>query len=171
MKKLSKILMAVIIPAAVLVSTLAYEQYLSSQKSIVVLATTTSTYDSGLLDYLMPKFENKTGVEVHVISVGTGQAIETAKRGDADLVLVHSKKLELEFVNSTYGIHRVGVMYNDFILIGPTTDPAEINVALPSAPLSAILLKASVAFDRLFIRAGSFVGPIIMKSLYITPTL
>jgi len=117
----------VVLIALSVVTVFAYEQYSSSQKSVVVLATTTSTYDSGLLDYLMPKFENKTGVEVHVISVGTGQAIETAKRGDADLVLVHSKKLELEFINSTYGIHRLGVMYNDFIVIGPTTDPAGIN--------------------------------------------
>jgi len=120
-------LIAFIILAFVVASVFAYEQYLSSQKSVVVLATTTSTYDSGLLDYLMPKFESKYGVSVHIISVGTGQAIETAKRGDADLVLVHSKKLELEFTNSTYGIHRVGVMYNDFIIIGPTNDSAGIN--------------------------------------------
>jgi len=139
MKKLSKILMAVIIPAAVLVSTLAYEQYLSSQKSIVVLATTTSTYDSGLLDYLIPQFESKYNVEVHIISVGTGQAIETAKRGDADLVLVHSKSLELDFINSTYGIHRVGVMYNDFIILGPINDPAGING----------LINATEAFQRI----------------------
>jgi len=95
--------------------------------SPILLATTTSTYDSGLLDYLMPKFESKYNVKVNIISVGTGQAIETAKRGDADLVLVHSKKLELEFINSTFGIHRVGIMYNDFMIIGPASDPAEIK--------------------------------------------
>lgn len=127
MKKTSKILIVVAAVAIAVVSVLAYEQYVSSQKSVVVLATTTSTYDSGLLDYLMPHFESKYGVSVHLISVGTGQAIETAKRGDADLVLVHSKKLELEFINSTYGIHRVGVMYNDFLIIGPSNDPAGIN--------------------------------------------
>jgi len=127
MKKPSKILIAIIILAVAVVSVLASEQYLSSQKSVIVLATTTSTYDSGLLDYLMPKFESKYGVEVHIISVGTGQAIEIAKRGDADLVLVHSKKLELEFINSAYGIHRVGVMYNDFMVIGPMSDPARIK--------------------------------------------
>jgi len=127
MKKPSKILIAIIILTVAVVSVLAYEQYLSSQKSVIVLATTTSTYDSGLLNYLMPKFESKYHAEVHIISVGTGQAIETAKRGDADLVLVHSKKLELEFINSTYGIHRVGVMYNDFMIIGPMSDPAGIK--------------------------------------------
>jgi len=117
----------VIILAVSVVSVFAYEKYMRSQGSVVVLATTTSTYDSGLLDYLMPTFESGYGISVHVISVGTGQAIETAKRGDADLVLVHSKKLELEFINSTYGIHRVGVMYNDFTIIGPISDPAGTN--------------------------------------------
>jgi tungstate transport system substrate-binding protein len=115
------------ITLVIIIGMLAYEQYLCSQKSIIVLTTTTSTYDSGLLDYLMPKFESKYGVEVHIISVGTGQAIEMAKRGDADLVLVHSRQIELEFVNSTYGIHRVGVMYNDFVIIGPANDPAGVS--------------------------------------------
>lgn len=127
MKKPSKILIAIIIVAVAIMGVFAYEQFLHSQKSIIVLATTTSTYDSGLLDYLMPKFEAEYNAEVHIISVGTSQAIETAKRGDADLVLVHSKKLELEFINSTYGIHRVGVMYNDFMIIGSASDPAGIN--------------------------------------------
>ncbi len=127
MKKPSKILIAIITVAVTLISTLAYEQYAGSQKSIIMLATTTSTYDSGLLDYLMPIFQSKFNAEVRIISVGTGQAIETAKRGDADLILVHSRQLELEFVNSTYGIHRVGVMYNDFVIIGPISDPAGIN--------------------------------------------
>jgi len=127
MKKPSKILIAFIILAVALVSVLAYEQYLGSQKSVIVLATTTSTVDSGLLDYLIPRFENKCNVEVHVLSLGTGEAIETAKRGDADLTLVHSKTLELNFTDSGYGIHRVGIMYNDFIIIGPTDDPAGIN--------------------------------------------
>ncbi|MGQ9759623.1 MAG: substrate-binding domain-containing protein [Candidatus Methanomethylicaceae archaeon] len=106
---------------------LAYEQYANAQKSVVVLATTTSVYDSGLLDYLIPKFESKYNTEVRVISVGTGQAIEIARRGDADLLLVHSRQLELEFVNSAYGVHRVCIMYNDFVIIGPKEDPAKIN--------------------------------------------
>ena len=120
-------MIALLILVVAVVGVFAYEQYTRSQKSIIVLATTTSTYDSGLLDYLMPIFQEKYNLEVHIISVGTGQAIETAKRGDADLVLVHSRQLELEFVNSTYGIHRVGVMYNDFLIIGPMEDSAGIN--------------------------------------------
>jgi len=127
MKNPSKILTAVVVVAIAVVSLIAYEQYLSYQKSVVVLATTTSTYDSGLLDHLMPHFQSQYNIEVRIISVGTGQAIAIAQNGSADLVLVHSKKYELEFVNSTYGIHRVGIMYNDFLIIGPTSDPAEIN--------------------------------------------
>jgi len=127
MEKSAKVLAVIILLAIFVMGVFAYEQYLRSQKSVVVLATTTSTFDSGLLDYLMPKFESKYGAEVHIISVGTGQAIEIVKKGDADLVLVHSKKLELEFINSTYGVHRVGVMYNDFIIIGPISDPAGIK--------------------------------------------
>lgn len=119
--------MIAIILAVIVVSVFAYEQYQSSQLSVLVLATTTSTYDSGLLDYLIPKFESKYNIDVHILSLGTGQSIDTAKRGDADLTLVHSKTLELNFTASGYGIHRVGVMYNDFIIIGPTTDPAGIS--------------------------------------------
>ena len=127
MKKPSIILVAIITLVVVVAGVFAYEQYMNSQKSIIILATTTSTYDSGLLDYLMPEFESGYNAEVQILSNGTGEAIEIAKRGDADLVLVHSKKLELEFINSTYGIHRVGVMYNDFLIIGPIDDPAGIN--------------------------------------------
>lgn len=127
MRRPSKILIAILIPMIAIVGVFAYEQYTRSQKSIIVLATTTSTYDSGLLEYLTPIFQEKYNAEVHIISVGTGQALETAKRGDADLVLVHSRQLELEFINSGYGVHRVGVMYNDFIIIGPAGDPAGIN--------------------------------------------
>jgi len=91
------------------------------------LATTTSTYESGLLDYLTPVFEKKFNVKVEIISVGTGQALEIAKRGDADLVLVHARELEEAFVGDGYGVHRVGVMYNDFVIIGPISDPAGVK--------------------------------------------
>jgi len=93
----------------------------------LLLATTTSTYESGLLDYLIPFFEQKYSARVYAIFVGSGQAIEIAKRGDADVVLVHSKELEESFVEEDYGVHRVGVMYNDFVIIGPRKDPAHVN--------------------------------------------
>jgi len=128
MEKRSKILIAIAVMAVVLVSIFAYEAYqISTVRSVLVLSTTTSTVDSGLLDYLLPQFESKYKIDVQYLSLGTGQAIDTAKRGDADLVLVHSKTQELNFTASGYGIHRVGVMYNDFIIIGPANDPAGTN--------------------------------------------
>jgi len=151
MKKPSKILISLLILMVAVVGVFAYEQYTRSQKSVIVLATTTSTYDSGLLDYLMPIFQEKYNVEVHIISVGTGQAIETAKRGDADLVLVHSRQLELEFVNSTYGIHRVGVMYNDFMIIGPTSDPAGINGLANATEAFRRIAEAGAKGNAIFI--------------------
>jgi tungstate transport system substrate-binding protein len=127
LKKPSKLFIGILALVITIVGVHAYEQHLKTQKSIIFLATTTSTYDSGLLDYLIPIFENEHNAKVYIIPTGTGQAIETAKRGNVDLVLVHSRQHELDFLNSTYGIHRVGVMYNDFIIIGPIDDPAGVN--------------------------------------------
>ena len=87
------------------------------------MATTTSTYDSGLLDYLLPVFEAKYGTEVKVISAGTGQALELGSRGDADVVLVHSPTDEERFVSEGFGVKRHCLMYNDFVLLGPKKDP------------------------------------------------
>jgi tungstate transport system substrate-binding protein len=151
----------------------AYEEYM--RKSVIVLATTTSTYDSGLLDYLMPVFERKYNVKVHIISVGTGQAIEAAKRGDVDLVLVHSRQLELEFVNSTYGFHRVGVMYNDFVIIGPASDPAGINGLVNATEAFRRIAEAGAKGDAIFIsradRSGTNMLELsIWSRLGITPS-
>ncbi len=126
MKNLFKILIIILL---IIIGVHFYEIF-SNQKPIIVLATTTSIYDSGLLDYLLPIFENKYNFRIHVISVGTGQAIEIAKRGDVDLIIVHSKELELDFINSGYGIHRVALMYNDFVIVGPLNDPAEIGKSI-----------------------------------------
>jgi tungstate transport system substrate-binding protein len=177
MRKPSKILIGIIGLMIVIVGVLAYEQYLRGfQKSIIVLATTTSTYDSGLLDYLMPIFERKYNAEVHIISVGTGQAIETAKRGDADLVLVHSRQLELEFVNSTYGIHRVGVMYNDFVIIGPTSDSAGINGLANATEAFRRIADAGAKGNAIFISRADKSGTnmlelSIWKRLGMTPSI
>jgi tungstate transport system substrate-binding protein len=98
---------------------------LAQEKSIVV-ASTTSTEDSGLFGYLLPIFKDKTGITVKVIAQGTGQALDTARRGDADVVFVHAKPAEEKFVAEGYGVKRFDVMYNDFVLIGPKTDPAGV---------------------------------------------
>jgi tungstate transport system substrate-binding protein len=99
---------------------------LSQDKSIVV-ASTTSTQDSGLFQYLLPRFKEKTGIDVKVVAQGTGQALETARRGDADVVFVHAKAQEEKFVADGYGVKRYPVMYNDFVLIGPKQDPAGVK--------------------------------------------
>ncbi len=90
----------------------------------LILATTTSTQDSGLLDYLLPVFEEQYEIEVDVIAVGTGQAIELGRNGDADIILVHARACEDAFVEEGYGTARYEVMYNDFIVVGPPDDPA-----------------------------------------------
>ena len=99
---------------------------LAQDKSIVV-ASTTSTQDSGLFEYLLPIYKQKTGVTVKVISQGTGQALDTGRRGDADVVWVHAKSAEEKFLAEGQGVKRIPVMYNDFVLIGPKSDPAGIK--------------------------------------------
>ncbi len=90
-------------------------------------ASTTSTQNSGLLDYILPLFEKKTGIKVDVVAVGTGAAIEIGKRGDADVVFVHAKEQELKAVEEGYFVNRHDVMYNDFVIIGPSNDPVKIK--------------------------------------------
>ncbi|OWZ83399.1 substrate-binding domain-containing protein [Natranaerobius trueperi] len=97
-----------------------------SESEVLTLATTTSTEDSGLLDELLPIFEDETGYRVDVIAVGTGQALEIGRSGDADILLVHAKGLEKEFVEDGYGTKRYPVMYNDFVVLGPSKDPAAV---------------------------------------------
>lgn len=101
-------------------------QALAQEKSIVV-ASTTSTQDSGLFEYLLPIFQQKTGIAVKVIAQGTEQALDTGRRGDADVVFVHAKSAEEKFLAEGQGVKRYPVMYNDFILIGPKSDPAGIK--------------------------------------------
>jgi tungstate transport system substrate-binding protein len=98
----------------------------ADEKSIVV-ASTTSTQDSGLFKHILPLFKAKTGVDVKVIAQGTGQALDTARRGDADVVFVHAKSAEEKFIAEGFGVKRRPVMYNDFVLIGPRSDPASVK--------------------------------------------
>lgn len=102
------------------------------QESIIVQSTT-STQNSGLYDYILPSFEKKTGIKVHVVAVGTGQAIKNAMRCDGDVLLVHAKPAEEKFVADGYGVRRYDVMYNDFVIVGPASDPARI-AGFKSAP-------------------------------------
>lgn len=93
----------------------------------ITVSSTTSTTDSGLFEHLLPAFKAKTGIEVRVVSQGTGQALDTGRRGDADVVFVHAKAQEQNFVTEGFGVERKPVMYNDFVLIGPKADPAGIK--------------------------------------------
>src|SRR3990172_10382288 len=93
----------------------------------IICASTTSTENSGLFAYILPMFEKKTGIKVKVVARGTGAAIEMGKRGDADVVFVHAKEQELKAVEEGYFVNRHDVMYNDFVIIGPPTDPAKVK--------------------------------------------
>jgi tungstate transport system substrate-binding protein len=97
-----------------------------AQQRYVTVASTTSTEQSGLFKHLLPLFERKTGIQVRVVALGTGQALDMGKRGDADVVFVHARTLEEKFVAEGFGVKRLEVMYNDFVLIGPKTDPAKV---------------------------------------------
>jgi tungstate transport system substrate-binding protein len=98
-----------------------------SQDRSIVAASTTSTEDSGLFGYILPLFKAKTGIDVKVVALGTGQALDTGRRGDADVVFVHAKQAEEKFLAEGFGVKRYPVMYNDFILVGPDNDPAGIR--------------------------------------------
>ncbi|MGY8871661.1 MAG: substrate-binding domain-containing protein [Pseudomonadales bacterium] len=102
----------------------------SATENIIRLATTTSTYNSGLLDKLLPVFEQKYGVKVHVIAVGTGKALRMGREGDVDLVMTHAPAAEKAFIDQGFGIEAKSVMYNDFVVVGPANDPAKIKDGL-----------------------------------------
>jgi len=110
------------IAAGILIGSFAF-----SQDRSIVVASTTSTEDSGLFGHILPLFKAKTGIDVKVIAQGTGQALDTARRGDADVVFVHARSAEEQFLAEGFGVKRYPVMYNDFILVGPKNDPAGVK--------------------------------------------
>ena len=139
------------------------------QKNII-LATTTSTQDSGLLDVLIPIFEKKTGYFVKTIAVGSGQAMAMGQKGEADVMLVHSPDAEKKFVEGGYGVNRRLIMHNDFIIIGPVDDPAKIK----GIKASAEALKKIAAAGSLFVSRGDNSGThakekVLWKQAEITP--
>jgi tungstate transport system substrate-binding protein len=99
---------------------------LAADDDFIIVQSTTSTQNSGLFEHILPKFTEKTGVEVRVVAVGTGQALKNARNGDGDVVLVHSKPDEEKFVAEGWGVKRHDVMYNDFVIVGPNADPARV---------------------------------------------
>jgi tungstate transport system substrate-binding protein len=117
--------------------------------TFITVQSTTSTQNSGLLDDLLPKFTEKTGIEVRVVAVGTGQAIKNARNGDGDVLLVHARAAEKKFVAEGHGVKRFDLMYNDFVIVGPAADPAKVGgMTDATAALRRIAAARSVFASR-----------------------
>src|ERR1700738_2793196 len=132
----------------VLVASLAFFGSAFAQERAITVASTTSTEQSGLFGYLLPRFTQATGIGVKVVAVGTGQALDIGRRGDADVVFVHDKPAEAKFMAGGQGVKRLDVMYNDFIIVGPKSDPAHIA---GDKDVVEALRKISVTKAALFI--------------------
>jgi tungstate transport system substrate-binding protein len=129
-------------------------KFVAADDQRIILQSTTSAQHSGLYDYLIPLIAKDTGIKVHVVAVGTGQAISNAKNCDGDLLLVHSKKDEDQFVKDGYGLYREDLMYNDYVLIGPSDDPVGVSA---SETIDAALLKF-LDQDAIFVSRGDDSG-------------
>ena len=137
----------------------------------LILATTTSTQDSGLLDVLVPMFEKESGYTVKTVAVGSGQAIEQGSRGDADVLLVHSPAAEMAMVSAGDGIERTLVMHNDFIIVGPSADPAGLkSVTLTSDAMTAISSKQATFISRGDNSGTNALELKLWKAINVTPT-
>lgn len=128
---------------------------LAQEGRFIVVSSTTSTQDSGLFGHILPLFKARTGIEVRVVSQGTGQALDTGRRGDADVVFVHAKAQEEKFVAEGFGVERKPVMYNDFVLIGPKADPAGIRGTKDIAAALKAIREKGVAFVSRGDRSGT----------------
>jgi tungstate transport system substrate-binding protein len=124
----------------------AITQPATGQDQFITVASTTSTENSGLFEHLLPIFEGETGIDVRVVAVGTGQAIELAERGDADVLFVHHKPSEEQFVAEGYGVERQDVMYNDFVIVGPASDPAGVKGMKDAAAALDKIAEAEAPF-------------------------
>lgn len=126
-----------------------------AQNKHITVASTTSTEQSGLFKHLLPIFEKKTGIDVRVVALGTGQALDMGRRGDADVVFVHAKPLEEKFVAEGHGVERQEVMYNDFILVGPKSDPAKVAGAKDIVGALERIAQAKARFASRGDRSGT----------------
>lgn len=117
---------------------------LSADRNFIVVQSTTSTQNSGLFELILPKFRAKSGIEVRVVAVGTGQALKNGRNGDGDVVLVHARAAEDRFIADGFGVERRDVMYNDFVMIGPPSDPAGIQ-GMKDAPAALARIAAAKA--------------------------
>lgn len=118
----------------------------AAAQQFITVASTTSTENSGLFGHILPIFQAETGIEVRVIAQGTGQALETGRRGDADVVFVHARAQEEKFVAEGWGVQRFDVMYNDFVIVGPAEDPAGLKAATSAADAMAKIAASGASF-------------------------
>lgn len=132
--------------AALLVALGTFNVFAAPKQKNIILATTTSTQDSGLLDVLIPMFEKETGYFVKTIAVGSGQAMAMGQKGEADVLLVHSPDAEKKFIEEGYGVNRRLVMHNDYIIVGPGTDPAKIKGVKSSTEALKVIAKVNALF-------------------------
>ena len=143
-----------LIRALLLLSTLfAFSGH--AQQRYITVASTTSTEQSGLFKHLLPIFEKKTGIQVRVVALGTGQALDMGRRGDADVVFVHARPLEEKFVAEGFGVRRHEVMYNDFVLIGPKADPAKVAAGKDAVAALKRIFEIKAAFISRGDRSGT----------------
>jgi tungstate transport system substrate-binding protein len=137
----------------------------AAQDKTIIVASTTSTEDSGLFRHILPLFKTKTGIDVKVVAQGTGQALDTARRGDADVVFVHAKAAEEAFLAQGFGVKRYPVMYNDFVLIGPTKDPAGIAGSKDIVAALKVLHDRQITFVSRGDRSGTHLAELALWKL------
>jgi tungstate transport system substrate-binding protein len=150
-------LSARLVRLACLILALAFAPSALAQRFITV-ASTTSTEQSGLFKHLLPIFEQKTGIEVRIVALGTGQALDLARRGDADVVFVHARSAEEEFLREGQGVQRFPVMYNDFVIVGPKSDPAGIARGADAPGALRKIKNATAAFVSRGDRSGTHIA-------------
>lgn len=138
-----------------LIACLAWASATAGAAGTIVVASTTSTDQSGLFTHILPRFTAATGIQVKVVALGTGQALDLARRGDADVVLVHDRPAEDKFVADGFGVERRDVMYNDFVLIGPVTDPARVSKLNSAAEALRRIAAANAPFVSRGDRSGT----------------
>ncbi len=145
-------LRVMVLAAALLAAAPAWAQ------KFITVASTTSTENSGLFKHILPIFEKKTGIDVRVVAQGTGQALDTGRRGDADVVFVHAKAQEEKFVAEGHGVKRFEVMYNDFVIVGPKSDPAKTNGTHDAVAALKKIAAAKAPFASRGDRSGTHVA-------------
>jgi tungstate transport system substrate-binding protein len=134
-------------------------------QQFITVASTTSTEQSGLFGHILPIFEQKTGIEVRVVALGTGQALDLARRGDADVVFVHAKSAEEQFLSEGHGVQRFAVMYNDFVIIGPKSDPAGIASGADTLDALRKIKSAAAAFVSRGDRSGTHMAEVSLWTM------